>query len=88
MEIRTCGQMVLYSGSIPECPIKQEVLMNNREYLKLKKWKLCWPGKKQGRYWKRRLSKARRKYYKALLRGDLHPKEPTYYESICNYKTY
>jgi hypothetical protein len=46
-----------------------------------------WPGRKQGRYWKRQLSKSRRRYAKQMIRFG-RGKEPTRYERECNYKTW
>jgi len=59
--------------------------MGNRQLNKLYDWQSIWYGRGQGRYWKRQLSKARRRYAKMLIwfgRG----KEPTHYESECNWK--
>ena len=46
-----------------------------------------WPGIGIGREWKRRLSKARRKFVKMRLRG-YHGKEPIRLESEVNWKTW
>jgi hypothetical protein len=51
-----------------------------------------WPGPGIGRYWKRRLSKARRRYARALCRYEagraLHlPRMQTGIESIVNWKS-
>lgn len=68
--------------------------MGNRESLKLKdkypyiRWHKTWPRVGIGRYWKRCLSKARRRYAKEELRGATHPRTPTHYESEVNYRTY
>lgn len=51
------------------------------------KWTCRWPGVGVGRYWKRQLAKARRRYIKALLRGD-RGKEPTHLESEVNWRTW
>lgn len=50
-------------------------------------WLSQWPGEHTGRYWKRLLSKARRKYAKMLLRFG-RGKDTTDKESIVNYKTW
>jgi hypothetical protein len=50
-------------------------------------WKLSWSNAGVGRYWKRQLSKSRRRYIKSFLlfgRG----KHSTHYETECNYKGY
>ena len=40
-----------------------------------------------GKYWKRQLHKARRRYWKALHRhGKTHPRTPTHYEAEVNWK--
>lgn len=46
-----------------------------------------WPGVGIGRFWKRQLSKARRRHIKAELDGR-RGKEPTHYEGMVNYKTW
>ena len=46
-----------------------------------------WPKRRVGRYWKRQLSKARRRFAKQVLRHG-RGKEPTRYESECNWKTW
>ena len=46
-----------------------------------------WPNPHIGRYWKRQLNKARRKYIKLELRG-IRGREPVYLESMVNYKTW
>ena len=51
------------------------------------KWNWCWSSPHMGRFWKRCLSKARRRYIKSVLmfgRG----KETTGYETECNYKNW
>lgn len=50
----------------------------------------CWPwlSAGRGRYWKRMLSKARRRYAKYIIRTGRHNREPTWIESIVNYKDY
>lgn len=57
--------------------------MGQREWRKLRRWQCRWPGKKQGRWWKRALSKARRRFTKGTSQ-----KEPTHYETMCNMKTW
>lgn len=46
-----------------------------------------WPGPGVGRYWKRKLSKARRKHAKEQLNGR-RGKEPTAIESEVNWRTW
>ena len=48
-------------------------------------WKHRWLGEGIGKYWKRRLAKARRRYIKAILRGD-KGKCPLGLESEVNWK--
>jgi len=60
--------------------------MGQREREKREDWQTCWPGQKNGRYWKRRLAKARRRYIKSVLRTG-RGKEPVGYESTVDYKT-
>lgn len=59
---------------------------NNRapEYVSFSE---CWPGVGTGRYWKRKLSKARRKYHKMVIRYG-RGREPTWLESEVNWKTW
>ena len=61
--------------------------MGKREQRKLEFWKLSWPGRGNGRYWKRKLSKARRRYSNQMIK-DGRGKSPANYETECNYKTY
>jgi len=61
--------------------------MGNRRWQDFEHWQVCWPNPKVGRYWKRQLSKARRRHIKLTLRG-IRAKEPTHYESEVNYKTW
>lgn len=49
-------------------------------------WQVRWSGRGTGRYVKRQLGKARRRYIKAILHGVPRPKEPTNYERECNWK--
>ena len=61
--------------------------MGRREKDKLPHWQCRWPNPHIGRYWKRQLSKARRRFAKQILlwgRG----KEPLHYERECNWKTW
>jgi hypothetical protein len=46
-----------------------------------------WPNVGVGRYWKRRLSKGRRKYSKMILQHG-RGKEPTYLESMVHMRTW
>lgn len=46
-----------------------------------------WPGPHTGKWWKRRLHKARRQWYKARLRGQ-RGKEPVGLESEVNWKSW
>jgi len=46
-----------------------------------------WPAPHIGKWWKRRLHKARRQWYKARLRGQ-RGKEPTGLESEVNWKSW
>lgn len=53
---------------------------------------LCWPGPGIGRFWKRQLSKSRRRYARALCRYEAGhttrmPRISWGIESIVNYKT-
>jgi hypothetical protein len=48
-------------------------------------WKVRWSGEGIGRFWKRQLAKARRRYIKAVLRGE-KGKYPFRYERECNWK--
>jgi hypothetical protein len=52
---------------------------------KFKTW--GWPAPHTGKWWKRRLHKARRRWYKARLRGQ-RGKEPTDIESEVNWKSW
>lgn len=61
--------------------------MGNRKDDSYPDYCLRWPGVGNGRYWKRQLSKARRRYARMLLRG-FKPKPAKRVESECNYKTY
>jgi len=47
-----------------------------------------WPNEHVGRWCKRQLSKARRRYARALLNGDRHPRSSVYWECECNWKTW
>jgi len=61
--------------------------MGRREKDKPPHWQCRWPNPHIGRYWKRQLSKARRRFAKQMLlwgRG----KEPLHYERECNWKTW
>ena len=66
--------------------------MGNRRYEMLKekypwvRYGMIWNGRGIGRYWKRQLSKARRRHIKAILMGQEHPRIPKRYESECNWK--
>lgn len=46
-----------------------------------------WPAPHIGKWWKRKLHKARRRWYKERLHGR-RGKEPTAYESEVNWKTW
>ena len=46
-----------------------------------------WSHSGTGKWWKRALAKARRRHTKLTLRG-IRAKEPTKYESECNWKTW
>jgi hypothetical protein len=48
----------------------------------------CWPGRGQGRWWKRQLSKARRREAKERIRGAQHPRGSLRYETECNWKAW
>jgi hypothetical protein len=50
-------------------------------------WTCKWPGPGTGRWWKRKLSKARRRYAKMTLQG-IRYKEPNGIESEVNWKTW
>jgi len=59
--------------------------MGRRERAKLKPWMRAWYGRGIGRWHKKRLSKARRRYARQLIwfgRG----KSPANYETECNWK--
>ena len=43
---------------------------------------------KRGRWYKRRLAKARRKYARAILRGEVHPRPTTTWESEVDYRNF
>jgi len=64
--------------------------MGNREWMKEPRyshWFHCWAGPGIGKFWKRRLNKARRKYIKNLIwfgRG----KEPVSKESKINWRNW
>ena len=51
-----------------------------------------WPAEHVGRYWKRQLSKARRRFAKQLCRDGerayRHARGLAYYETQANYKTW
>lgn len=68
--------------SIGECP---EWMKADKGGMRMKF--MPWPGRRQGRFWKRQLSKARRRYARQLIRFG-RGKEPTWYERECNYKTW
>lgn len=53
----------------------------------LTSWSSRWPAPHYGRWWKRKLSKARRRYAKMTLRG-IRYKEPTGIESEVNWRTW
>jgi hypothetical protein len=55
--------------------------------VKVGDWVGSWPNQHIGRWWKRQLSKARRRYIKHTLRG-IRSKEPTGYESVVNWRTW
>lgn len=61
--------------------------MGWREWNRLEHWKCRWPGKKTGRYAKRQLAKARRRFTKNVLEYG-RGKSPSHYESECNWKTW
>lgn len=48
-----------------------------------------WPGRKQGRYWKQKLSKARRRAWKEeVFFGRVNPRGLRRIETECNWKTW
>jgi hypothetical protein len=47
-----------------------------------------WPGRHQGRYWKRQLSKARRRAWKNEILYNHRPRSVDRYERECNWKTW
>ena len=56
-------------------------------------YKLMWGKAGKGRYCKRQLSKARRRYTREMIRGrfwldgvEPHPRTPLRWESECNWK--
>jgi len=59
--------------------------MGRRQRLNHPGWHLCWYT--SGRYWKRALSKARRREIKGILKHG-RAKAPTHYETIVNYKNH
>lgn len=61
--------------------------MGEREWRKLEPWQLRWPGRKQGRWWKRYLSKVRRRKGRMEARG-LQDRTGNKAESTCGYKTW
>jgi len=67
--------------------------MGNRftnQRIKYNKFTSIWPGKKQGRYWKRQLSKARRRQADYLIDGDYRRANSRglWAEQMCNWKTW
>ena len=59
--------------------------MGRRERDKLEPWKQAWYGRGMGRWYKRRLSKARRRYARQLIRFG-RGKSPANVETECNWK--
>lgn len=45
-----------------------------------------WGKPKVGRFIKRKLSKARRRQWRAEVRGERHPRTSEHWESECNWK--
>lgn len=59
----------------------------NERWIDKPDWQLWWPGSRIGRYYKRGLSKARRRQAKEELRGQ-RPRSVSGYERECNWKTW
>ena len=68
---------------LPNPETRNPGLQHRSKWDTLPYWCTTWPKAHIGRYWKRQLSKARRRHAKTGRPGGL-----LHYEGMCNYKTW